>query len=734
MTGSLARYSNKTGRPFLIIPTKYQAVVASVALFSVLSSLNVALAGNPVKLVPGSTSSTSSSAAPATDPAEPKPVPVLGLAPASGSQPLQVQQVPQAAAPKPLISPKTPVQPEKPRRTMTLTISKPRSLLPPDIVAKPVTSVTPVSAVKTEQPPTGVVVGELTELDPSSVGLLDPATGGFGPHMWRGSDRKRIETMLPRLPMGSLSPTMQSLARRLLLSSSAVPEGQAIAPSLLGLRVERLGAGGLTNETNQLLRLVPARLNDPAFTRAEMEGLLLGGDRASFCVRIEGLVAEDPNPYWLKGLAFCKALEGEVEAVDMAVSILQDQGETGDETFFTLARALTGDEQALVQSLIDPTPLQLAMLRAAQQPLPADAVPGASPGILRAEATMANADIELRLAAAEKAETAGALSTELLSQIYGGIQFNEAELQNWKEQIGKMPGARLNALLFQVATVEVDIQKRMNILQTAWQRGRDEGGFGTMARVTYDLARVVEPEDDLVWAAVDIARALLMVGDVKSARRWFDYVRQLALLPENKPQAVTPVAPVAPASAEADAAPALPKLAVAEPVAIAMPAPPPSPRPVGLAARAVLDLWPMMQLADFTHELGWNPRAVDAWFPLQQKQLGEAVAAERSALLFILFDALGYGLPDAAWDGLLQGSLTVTAYVPSPALVRSLEGAALNKRLGETVLLGLLALGNVGPAGAAPSTLRSVIRAFNTVGLQAEARSLALEAVLGRGF
>jgi len=141
-----------------------------------------------------------------------------------------------------------------------------------------------------------------------------------------------------------------------------------------------------------------------------------------------------------------------------------------------------------------------------------------------------------------------------------------------------------------------------------------------------------------------------------------------------------------------------------------------------------------MQLADFTHELGWNPRAVDAWFPLQQKQLGEAVAAERSALLFILFDALGYGLPDAAWDGLLQGSLTVTAYVPSPALVRSLEGAALNKRLGETVLLGLLALGNVGPAGAAPSTLRSVIRAFNTVGLQAEARSLALEAVLGRGF
>jgi hypothetical protein len=728
MTGSRVKHNNIMRHSFLTIPTKYQAAVLVAALFSVVSSPNAALAGNPVKLVPGSTSSTT---APVTDPAAPKPVPVLGLAPASGSQPLQVQQVPQAAAPKALISPKSPVQPEKPRRTMTLTISKPKSLLPPKIVAKPDTTVTPVPEVKIEQPATGVVVGELTELDPSSVGLLDPATGGFGPHMWRGSDRKRIETMLPRLPMGSLSPTMQSLARRLLLSSSAVPEGKSIAPSLLGLRVERLGAGGLTNETNQLLRLVPAQLNDPAFTKAEMEGLLLGGDRASFCVRIEGLVAEDPNPYWLKGLAFCKALEGEVEAVDMAVSILQDQGVTGDEAFFTLARALTGDEQALVRSLIDPTPLQLAMLRAAQQPLPADAVPGASPGILRAEATMANADIELRLAAAEKAETAGALSTELLSQIYGGIQFNEDELQNWNEQFGKMPGARLNALLFQVASVEVDVQKRMAILQRAWQRGRDEGGFGTMARVTYDLARVVEPTDDLVWASVDVARALLMAGDVKAARRWFDYVRQLAISPENPTQAVAPVGVI---SVDADAAAGLPKLATAEPVAITKPAADAPARPKGLAAKAVLDLWPMMQLADFTRELGWNPQAIDAWFPSQQKLLGEAVAAERSALLFILFDALGYGLPDTAWDGLLQGSLTVTAYVPSSALVRSLEGAALNKRLGETVLLGLLALGDVGPAGAAPSTLRSVIRAFNTVGLQAEARSLALESVLGRGF
>jgi hypothetical protein len=674
-----------------------------------------AMAGNPVKLVPAPGKPATTDAAP------PQQVPVLGQVPATGEAPLKVQQVPAARAPRALITPKVQQVPVKPKQTMTLTVPAPRPVQP--VAEKPVP----------DQVTNGVVIGTLRELDPSSVGLLDPNTGGFSAAMWQGSDRLRIETMLPRLPMGSLSPTMQSLARRLLLSTAEVPVGKAVAPSLLGLRVERLAAGGLTNETNQLLRLVPARLDDPAFNKAEMEGLLLSGDRASFCVRIEGLVAEDPAPYWLKGLAFCKALEGEAEAVDLAVSILRDQGVTGDEAFFTLARALTGDEQALVQSLIDPTPLQLAMLRAAQQPLPADAVPGARPGILRAEATMANADIAIRLAAAEKAETAGALKTELLAQIYAGIQFSEEELQDWSARKDKMPGPRLNALLYQVATVETDMQARVVTLKAAWQRTRDEGGFGTMARITHDLTRTIVPSDDLVWAAVDIARALLMAGDVKAARAWFDYVRNLALLPQDAVEVKAPATPVIEAT-DVAATPGLPKLAVTIPAPETAPVEPPVKRPTELAAKAVLDLWPLMQLADKAGELGWNPAVVDAWFPLQQALLGENVAAERSTLLYIMLDALGYQLPDAAWDGLMSGSLTVTAYVPSPALVRSLESAALNKRLGETVLLGLLALGDIGPSGAAPSTLRSVIRAFNTVGLGAESRKIALEAVLGRGF
>ena len=83
---------------------------------------------------------------------------------------------------------------------------------------------------------------------------------------------------------------------------------------------------------------------------------------------------------------------------------------------------------------------------------------------------------------------------------------------------------------------------------------------------------------------------------------------------------------------------------------------------------------------------------------------------------------------------MLEGPLTETTYMPSPALWLGLENAAAAGRVGETVLLALLALGDLGPGGADPLALRAVIAALSKVGLDEHARAIALEAALVRGF
>ena len=63
----------------------------------------------------------------------------------------------------------------------------------------------------------------------------------------------------------------------------------------------------------------------------------------------------------------------------------------------------------------------------------------------------------------------------------------------------------------------------------------------------------------------------------------------------------------------------------------------------------------------------------------------------------------------------------------------ALEGASGSGRLGETVLLSLLVLGKAGPGGSHLLALERVLTALSNVGLEREARLLAIEAALARG-
>ena len=538
----------------------------------------------------------------------------------------------------------------------------------------------------TPAPGVGVVVlGELADVDPSVVGLLDESQGGFGTAMWAGSNRARIERLLPRLPMGTLSPAMQDLARRLLLSTAEVPVGEAQAPSLLGLRVERLMAGGRVADVNELLRLAAASLDDPAFARAEVDGLLLAGNNAGACEKIANMVRGGATTYWIKNLAFCRALENDTASVELALALLRDQGEVGDEAFFTLIGALSDNAQVTVATLIDPAPLHIAMMRAAGKTVPPDAVAGAQPAILTAIAGIPNATIDTRLEAAERAEGAGAITATELARIYEAVPFTPVELRNAVQRAQGQSGPRVNALLFQVAKISTATIARAAALQSTWSLARESGGFGTAARVNLEATRTMKAAPEVVWVAGDAARALLAAGDPASAWDWLD----LAL------------------TEAADG---------------------------NEAASVVADgLWPLMQIADPEGAFMRDADRAQNWW---QQLVGDSdpESLDQLALLFTLYGALGSPVPDAAWDPLFAQPLTVDGYMPSPAVRRALDESSEAGRKGETVLLALLALGDAGTEGTDPATLFDVITALLRVGLTQEARAIALEAALGRGL
>ena len=538
---------------------------------------------------------------------------------------------------------------------------------PPTEVAGPEAVIVAEDEVAEE----AIEVETLTVPDQPWVGLLDESRGGFGIDMWVSTGLGLLERTLPSLPMGTDSPAMQDLARRLLLSDARAPRGEGSGRNLLAIRIERLVAGGETEAANQLIALAAARDGDPALARAEVDGLLLAGDNAGACARIGDAVRDDDDPFWLKGLTFCRALRAERATARLAVDLLRELGETEDEAFFALVRALNGDETARVESLVEATPLHLAMMRAANLPIPADAVAGAPPAVLRAIAAAPNTIPDVRLDAAERAAAAGVLPAARVAQIYGGFVFEAESVAGAIETARFAEGSWSNALLYRLGLERGDAVGRTEVAQAFVRRARERGGFITAAHIMEPMIATLEPSGALDFAIADLVPALLATGEAEAAATWF---------------------------ARADAA-------------------------------VAMSLWPLMQIALPPEAMPLGAAAPGAWWRAQAGLPADERSA-RAALVFTLLEALGHEIAADDWEPLFEGRLMVATDMPAAALWRGLGAAAAAGAVGETVLMALLALGEAGPAGAHPTMLGAVVDALRRVGLEAEARSVALEAVL----
>jgi len=525
-----------------------------------------------------------------------------------------------------------------------------------------------------------VQVDSLGAVDPDTVGTLRPDEGGFGLDMWRGTSRALVDKLLPALPADSSSAAMRSLARRLLLSSARPPAGEGKSGSLLQVRAELLAEMGDLDSLEALLNVIPSRVRTPELARIEANMRFLANDNARACALAAGQIGRDDRPFWEKAFVFCQALAGQHEKAALGVSLLRETG-VDDKVFFDLVDALAGENAAAVGSLPDPTPLLLAMARAANVQLPADVIARNRPMILRAVATSPNAPVALRLEAGERAESMGALPAQTLRELYAAINFSKEELENPLSRAEAESGPLSRALLYRTSIAQTIPVAQAEAVAKALALGREGGRYVSTARVFLPVLNNIPPSAELLWFAPEAVRALLAAGETGQAASWYGVLRASALFnPESE--------------------------------------------------AAVTVLWPVLHLAGIGEAADWQTGYLADWWTAVKDGTGGRANA---ALMFSLFDAFGEDVPDGLWEDLLDGSQRVTVAAPQPAVWFKLRAASEDGRIGETVLLGLLALGGTEPDQVSPVDLYTVLQRFRAAGLEAEARQLAVEAALAAG-
>ncbi|WP_321395780.1 hypothetical protein [Emcibacter sp.] len=543
-----------------------------------------------------------------------------------------------------------------------------------------------------------VQVAELGEEDPASFGLMTEAGDGFPRSMWRGSDLDRIVLMMTALPAGSKSPVMQALTERLLLTAAQVPvrtsqnsySGATPDRSFLNARITKIRETGDLKQLSSFFQILPEGTLNP--DREVSDILLLAGDFSAACrmtrQAIDDINQSSERTYWLKILAYCRALEGNAEGAGLALELLQESG-SPDFAFFDLINKLlagagaAGDIVPYGYGSLDP--LTYSLLTTLGQPAAVELLAQSSPLVLYAVAGNSNLSKEVRLEAAAHAYDRGWFPLKTLRAIYNLQEFSDSELQSAETLAAVDETVLADVLLYQAAAKEADIQRKAGLLKTIWDRALEKNDLARAALLNEQTVRTLVPSQELVQHTHHIVRALLLAGDHDQAKSWYEFVRGQAF------------------AGSAD------------------------------ATKALVDIWPLLLVTDDDGSLPWSMDILDLWWN-GQMVLSRTERDNKAALLFSLTEALGHRVPEQMWQQAGPGMLEAELYTIQPSVWRSLIQAAREDRFGEGALLSLVALGPEGPSALDGTGLSTVVRALRTFGLEDEARNVALEALASRGF
>jgi hypothetical protein len=567
-------------------------------------------------------------------------------------------------------------------------VGKPIQLVPQTTPENDVPSVPPPpqGSDTTAQPtaPQGFEVTPLAAVGTDYAGTLEPDKGGFGIDMWRGTDRVRVERLLPLLKP-TASPVLADLMRRLILSNAASPAGKGNATSLLQTRVRLLSDMGFVEDAVAVLKLLPADKRDAATARALVELSWRAGDLDGACAAVQESVQRLPvDAFWQQATIFCQLHAGQSNEAMLGLDLLREQG-GGDEAFFALAEALDGNKDVKVPSLPVVTPLYLAMAQAAGIPPPAIAVHDPPPLVLALYAENPDTPIEQRLTAAETAAAAGVLSSEHLAAVYTAEPVQSAKLDTALDlpDLGATPQTR--AVLYQAARQAADPQQGARLIQKALTTDTLDANYWARLQIYAPLLADIAPTPELSWFAPEAARHLYAAGRLREAGTW------VALAQQN--QQTNP------------------------------------------------DLTAALPLLQSLSDLAGNAGAVAPSVPgVEQPPALPKLAPDdpRAARLRALFGALQQQAQDTAPG---EPTVTLAADTPTPAMPQKnvnlwvdLGAASTKGRIGETVLLSLVGLNPTGLADAEPEWLAQVVTSLRRVGLEDEARRLAVEAAIVNGL
>lgn len=516
--------------------------------------------------------------------------------------------------------------------------------------------------------PTGV---SETALEAPSIDFLGVSHADYGIETWKGSKLANIVSWGNALRLDTPSPAMHAIALNLLSAPSA-PDDVTPPGTWLSLRLQGLMMLGEEKAVNDIASMTPQDQHELA-ERVLTEQEILKGNNDKACERIAANVTAYNNSYWARANLLCLATAKKDEELDLALKVLNEQGEHAD--MEDALRKIAGDSSVklpTVKSLMA-TPVDAATMIGAGMVLDNTMDTSSSqvtPALARFYAEQGKWPLKSRTTLAERAFRAGALPADALLSFYKQFSFKQAQVDAFLKQ-KQLPEGKIEAraLVLQLLDKETNPEAARDIIVSA-----------------LPAFKKMNQQDLFYRAAAPKVKSFAIPAKLEGA--WKDFA---------------PYAVVMLAAANED--------------------------------QAALGWWQALGLVSDKTEAYENVRPLasvlfpdaalsaaqmEAWLAKAPKPYAQSVVAVYTGLGIKVNPALY-----ASWE------LKDNAPYMSFALSQLMIDAANARRKGDAALLGLVALSEKG-TNVSDMTLFKIIKEWQAAGLGADAKALAREALINR--
>lgn len=518
-----------------------------------------------------------------------------------------------------------------------------------------------------------VKLKKLDLVDPDSTGLLDADDGGFKPSMWAGSSRPLIINLIGLLPKKMTSPSQRQLFRRLLLTRADPPVGKQINKSLLSLRIAALFDAGDYTSANKLIDAVGH--SNEQYSKIKTEILFRLQDPKKACGIVQGKGEDYNGIYWKKAEAYCLAIDGQNEKALLISEILSEQSSSVEPAFLVGIEALTGGKTSVLTRIDSFNGLLISLLQSGKVAVP-DSLPLSSQiGDLAALAFSEARPPTRRILDGEIAMLGGAITPYQLVGLYKIKKPKNTDLLRVAEDKKITWNAGNRSFLLQAALAEALPAKRARIVERALILARLHKSFALTARAMVPVMDEIEPSAELSWFAPWAVRAYAIGGNMIAVRKWRDL----------------------------------------------------------LSKSSDTSVFPLNVLSGSSANETISEKTLHQWY-LSREKADQEEFGNQVRLFYSLLQALDIPVAGSLWSDVINRENIDEPLPMIGGVLSLLSDAASRGRVGETVALAIILLGEAGTERPNHYAVVEVVKALHVVGLGEIARQLALEAAVAAGL